>query len=79
MKGKENRVSDEVDGKDFLLTNNYAETSVFKPGNLIGTAIEQKGLHKEKMPPVCILDPDGDIVRYLLKCGETTKSDNWPC
>ena len=79
MKGKENCVSDKVNGKDFLLTNNYAEASVFKPKNLVETAIKQKGLRKEKVPPVCILDPDGDIVRYLLKSRQATKSGNWPC
>ena len=57
----------------------YLEESIFKPENLIETAIKQKGLRKEKVPSVCILDPDGDIVRYLLKRGVATKSEGWPC
>lgn len=63
----------------FFGMNDFAEESVFKPENLIGTAVRQKGLQMEKVPGVCILDPDGDIVRYLVEHGEAKKSKNWPC
>ena len=31
------------------------------------------------MPPVCILDPDGDIVRRLRQTGQAPPFENWPC
>ena len=31
------------------------------------------------MPAVCILDPDGDIVRRLRHTGQAQPFENWPC
>jgi uridine phosphorylase len=31
------------------------------------------------VPPVCILDPDGDLVRQLRKTGAATPFEGWPC
>ncbi|HMA04462.1 MAG TPA: nucleoside phosphorylase [Methanomicrobiales archaeon] len=52
---------------------------MFKPENLVDSAIWQKGLRKENVPGICILDPDGDIVRNLVKTGHAKKSESWPC
>jgi uridine phosphorylase len=59
--------------------DDYAEDAVFKPENLVEAAIKQKGLQKENVPGICILDPNGDIVRYLVRNGMAKKSKNWPC
>src|SRR3954465_12324848 len=40
--------------------------SVFAPAALMREARRQKGLSSVDVPPVCILDPDGDIVCRLL-------------
>jgi len=64
---------------DIYEINNYLEESIFKPENLIDAAIKQKSMHRKKVPSVCILDPDGDIVRYLVKHGNVKKSETWPC
>jgi uridine phosphorylase len=45
----------------------YNEESVFLPENLLREARRQKNLSECNVPKVCILDPDGDIVRYLKK------------
>lgn len=45
----------------------YSKPSVFKPENLLREGRRQKGLPEGKVPKICILDPDGDIVRYLKK------------
>src|SRR5688572_27062047 len=45
----------------------YSEESVFLPENLLREARRQKKLSECNVPKVCILDPDGDIVRYLKK------------
>ncbi len=39
--------------------------SAFSPQNLLRKARRQKGLAEACVPAVCVLDPDGDIVRHL--------------
>ena len=41
--------------------------SVFLPAALLREARRQKGLAISSVPPVCILDPDGDLVRRLRR------------
>ena len=53
--------------------------SVFAPAALLREARRQKGLAAVDVPPVCILDPDGDIVRQLRQSGESETFEGWPC
>src|SRR6202045_1633567 len=53
--------------------------SVFRPSALLREARRQKGLPGVDVPAVCILDPDGDIVRRLRKEGRSKPFDGWPC
>jgi uridine phosphorylase len=53
--------------------------SVFAPAALLREARRQKGLAVANVPPVCILDPDGDILRHLKKTGQASRFDAWPC
>ena len=53
-----------------LSRKSLREPSVFDPKALLREARRQKGLAARDVPPVCILDPDGDIVRYLKASGE---------
>ncbi|MBA3449859.1 MAG: nucleoside phosphorylase [Chloroflexia bacterium] len=32
-----------------------------------------------RVPPVCFLDPDGDIVRHLRRDADTVRSSTWAC
>src|SRR3989339_55093 len=57
----------------------YREQSVFKPENLLREAKRQKRMGDCLIPEVCILDPDGDIVRYLRKKRLLLKSKCWAC
>ena len=54
-------------------------SSVFEPSALLREARRQKGLPKAEVPPVCVLDPDGDIVRLLRDTGQAESSATWPC
>jgi uridine phosphorylase len=54
-------------------------SSVFAPDALLREARRQKGLAQADVPAVCILDPDGDILRHLRKTGRATRFDAWPC
>jgi uridine phosphorylase len=53
--------------------------SVFSPSALLREARRQKGLATANVPPTCILDPDGDILRRLKSAGEAKRLDTWPC
>src|SRR5882724_10044997 len=56
-----------------------AAPSVFLPAALLREARRQKGLATVDVPPVCILDPDGDIVRRLRQSGKAQPFEHWPC
>jgi uridine phosphorylase len=60
-------------GKDF------AAPSVFEPENLLREARRQKNLPGSAVPEICLLDPDGDIVRALVKGGWGHLSAGWAC
>ena len=53
--------------------------SVFRPVALLREARRQKGLATVDVPRVCILDPDGDIVRRLIQTRRATLFENWAC
>lgn len=63
-----------------ILTNkNPAAPSVFQPAALLREARRQKKLPTVDVPAICILDPDGDIVRRLRNDGRARPFDAWPC
>lgn len=62
-----------------LSNKDVSEVSVFLPEALLREARRQKGLELWPVPSVCILDPDGDIVRLLTKQRRLTISPHWPC
>jgi len=63
-----------------LLDNkNPHAPSVFQPAALLREARRQKSLTTVHVPPVCVLDPDGDIVRHLRKSGQSRPFEGWPC
>jgi len=57
----------------------HDEPSVFVPGNMLWEARRQRGLPVGKVPDVCLLDPDGDIVRHLVREGRVERSPSWAC
>ena len=62
-----------------LEDQNTSAPSVFLPAALLREARRQKGLATASVPPVCILDPDGDLVRRLRQTGAAKPFDGWPC
>ena len=46
---------------------------------MLREACRQKGLRGGSVPPVCILDPDGDIVDHVCKIRGATRSLDWAC
>jgi uridine phosphorylase len=53
--------------------------SVFQPESLLREGRRQRGVAEGTVPRVCVLDPDGDLLRYLrAECG-ATRSPSWAC
>jgi uridine phosphorylase len=61
-----------------LSNKSPAAPSVFQPAALLREARRQKNVPGIDVPAVCILDPDGDIVRRLRAEGRARPFD-WPC
>ncbi|TNC96072.1 MAG: purine or other phosphorylase family 1 [Stygiobacter sp.] len=53
--------------------------SVFQPANLLREARRQRGLDHAEVPAICLLDPDGDMVRYLRRTGRAQPVKYWAC
>jgi uridine phosphorylase len=57
----------------------YAQESVFRPENLLREARRQRQLPELATPRVCLLDPDGDVARYLAGPGRGRRHPGWAC
>lgn len=57
----------------------HGEASAFTPENLLREARRQRGLGAGRVPALCVLDPDGDIVRHLCATGRATPDPDWAC
>ncbi|MPZ53347.1 MAG: uridine phosphorylase [Acidimicrobiia bacterium] len=57
----------------------YDEGSVFTAANLLREARRQRNLHDIPVPAVCLLDPDGDVVRHLVTTGAAQRHEGWAC
>jgi uridine phosphorylase len=62
-----------------LANKRYDAPSAFTPQNLLREARRQKQLTAAGVPDVCILDPDGDIVRRLRSQGRAALDTGWSC
>lgn len=57
----------------------YAAPSVFQPENLLREARRQKTIPEGLVPAICVLDPDGDIVRAVVAAGRAQRDPFWAC
>lgn len=57
----------------------YDASSAFTPESLLREARRQKGLSTIAVPEICVLDPDGDIVRHLRGAGRADRHPGWAC
>jgi uridine phosphorylase len=62
-----------------LRDKSYGSASEFTPESLLREARRQKGLDEMPVPEVCVLDPDGDIVRHLRVIGRASLDEAWAC
>ncbi|OJX16585.1 MAG: uridine phosphorylase [Devosia sp. 67-54] len=62
-----------------LQAKDYSAPSAFRPEALLREARRQKSLPMSPVPDICILDPDGDVVRHLKRTGRGQLHGGWAC
>jgi len=62
-----------------LAGKRYEAPSAFTPESLLREARRQKSTSIQSVPEVCLLDPDGDILRRLKAEGRARQHDGWVC
>jgi len=67
------------DQPPILAHKHFRSASIFTPDSLLREARRQKGAPLLPVPKVCLLDPDGDIVRRLKATGQAERHDGWVC
>jgi uridine phosphorylase len=72
---------DDATGKrpPILRGKNHHAPSVFTPEALLKEARRQKGIRAGAVPDICVLDPDGDIVRHLVATNHARRLTSWAC
>jgi len=66
-------------GPDGLVRKAYHQDSVLLAANPLREARRQRELPDVPVPPVCLLDPDGDIVQHLRANGLGHPHPGWAC
>lgn len=62
-----------------LSARDHDAPSVFTAANMLREARRQRGLASLPVPAVCLLDPDGDVVRHLAATGTAQRHPDWAC
>ena len=62
-----------------LRDKHYGKPSTFTPENLLREARRQKSIGTVRVPAICLLDPDGDVVRRLEADGRAQVDASWAC
>lgn len=72
-------VADQVTRAPILRDKHYAAPTAFTPESLLREARRQKRIEAGAVPLVCVLDPDGDLVRQLARQGRGQIDQTWAC
>ena len=70
---------DEMIATPLLDHKDYDAPSVFTAENLLREARRQKGLAQRRVPRICVLDPDGDLVDHLHRTARAQRDPTWAC
>lgn len=73
------RPVDQPDQSPLLTGKATGEVSVFQPESLVREGRRQLGRTDGPVPAVCMLDPDGDVVRYLQRNDLASLHPGWAC
>jgi hypothetical protein len=62
-----------------LRNKQYANPTGFTVENLLRETRRQKSLKLVHVPRICVLDPDGDILRWLVRTQGIERDPGWAC
>ena len=62
-----------------LLNHPLEEQSAFTPGNLIESVRRTRRIPNGAVPPLCVLDFDGDLTDWLVQQDLAKPFPSWPC
>ena len=68
-----------VKSPPILDAKHHGSPSEFEAENLLREARRQNGIAAGDIPEICLLDPDGDIVRALTASGRAVRNEFWAC
>ena len=77
--GPTNLLPGDLSDDPLFTAKNFEQESLFAPGNLLREGRRQRGLPDIEVPAICLLDPDGDIVRHLSTSGRGRLHPGWAC
>jgi uridine phosphorylase len=72
-------IQENLSTPDMLNRVDHESPSVFLPENMLRETQRQRRLPGGEVPAVCLLDPDGDIVRHLVAEDRAVRSPTWAC
>ena len=62
-----------------LLAHPLDHASAFTPEALIAAVRTERGLEANSVPPVCVLEFDGDLTDWLVSAGRARPCNDWAC
>ena len=62
-----------------LLNHPLEQASAFTPVALIAAVRDERGLPAKPVPPICVLDFDGDLTDWLVSAGTVRPCPDWAC
>lgn len=65
--------------KSPLLAHPYDEASAFRPDDLLQAVRSQRGAGVGSLPPVGVLEFDGDLTDALIRADEVRRCEDWAC
>jgi uridine phosphorylase len=76
-------MEEKTDRREFALPlvdrKDHKAPSVFRPEALLREARRQRQLPLVAVPEICVLDPDGDVVRHIKRTGTGRIHEGWAC
>ena len=62
-----------------LLDHPLEEESAFRPEALVEAVRQERGAPAIEVPPVCILEFDGDLTDWMAESGKSKRCETWAC
>jgi uridine phosphorylase len=62
-----------------LFNHDFNSPTIFSPKSLVEAVRANKQLKQKTIPPVCVLEFDGDLTDWLLSTGKVKPCKSWAC